>query len=105
MEESVDAWEAFKQAARTDLDQVESDLEAIREGLAGFEQAQVDRWADRVKRAREEIAKEVAEAPEERRRYREELRGEIDEIKRGVAELFERLLGPESVTAGDESAK
>jgi archaellum component FlaC len=101
-EEFGTSWEAFKRTAHEDLDRVERDLEAARKGLADFERAQVDRWADRVKRAREEIAKEVAEAPEERQRDREKLRGEVDEIKREVAALMEKLRSSKSApSSGD----
>jgi predicted transcriptional regulator len=102
-EKSRETWEAFKRTASADLDAVERELEAIRKGLADFERAQVDRWADRLESARKEMAKEIAEAPEKRRRNREALMREIEEIKREVAALLEKLRSGKSAPTAGES--
>jgi len=49
------------------------------------------------------MKKEVAEAPEKRGQYREELRREVEEIKREVAVLLTRHGVSESASAPDES--
>ena len=96
-------WEAFRSTADKELAAIEGHLEAVRTGIAELERAEVDRWTDRVKRAREEMKKEVAEAPEKRGQYREELRREVEEIKREVAVLLTRHGVSESASAPDES--
>lgn len=75
------AWETFKSTAKHDLEVVGRRLEAAREGLAEAERREIDRWAERVKSTREEIGKEVAEAPENRRRYQDQLRRDVEEIR------------------------
>lgn len=105
MEEADSSTNGFIRTASSDLEGVENDLQALRPRLTDLERAEVDRWAERVRNARQELEREVMEAPEQHQRTHEQRKRAIEEIKSGVAELFARLRGRAPFRPGDEATE